>query len=146
MANNVTFRPELVEEGTILSVENLKQYFGSGAFVTKAVDNVSFKIKEGECFGIVGESGCGKSTLLNIISGMESLTSGSFSFKERIMSDCSEKELTQYRRENIGFIFQSYNLMPNLTAKENLDLIGELVKNPMDSMELLKIVNLEEKY
>ncbi|MCQ2771922.1 MAG: ATP-binding cassette domain-containing protein [Bacilli bacterium] len=81
MANNVTFRSELVEEGTILSVENLKQYFGSGAFVTKAVDNVSFKIKEGECFGIVGESGCGKTTTGRSIINLYQITGGSIFYK-----------------------------------------------------------------
>lgn len=129
----------------IMEVRDVKKDFKNGEIITHVLKGINFDVFEGEFLCFLGESGCGKSTLLNIISGMENLTSGSFTFKGKTLSNCNEKELTKYRRDNIGFIFQSYNLMPNLTAKENLDLIGELVKNSMDSKELLKIVNLEDK-
>lgn len=129
----------------ILSVKDIKKDFKNGEIVTKVLKGINFDVFEGEFLCILGESGCGKSTLLNIIGGMESPTSGSFYFKGKDYSKSNEKELTIYRRDNIGFIFQSFNLMPNLTAKQNLDLIGELAKNPLNSLETLKLVKLEDK-
>mgnify|MGYP003311118461 CR=1 FL=1 len=129
----------------ILSLKDIKKDFKNGEFITKVLKGVSFDVFEGEFLCLLGESGCGKSTLLNIVGGMEKATSGSFYFKGKDYSTSNEKELTKYRKDNIGFIFQSYNLMPNLTAKQNLDLIGELVEHPLDSVETLKLVGLENK-
>lgn len=94
---------------------------------------------------LLGESGCGKSTLLNIIGGMDQASSGSFSYRGKNLSNASQDELTEFRRDNVGFIFQSYNLMPNLTALQNLKLISELVDEPMDADEALEVVGLADR-
>lgn len=134
------------EQKTLLmNVNNITKEFKNGDMVTKVLKGINFDVFNGEFLCFLGESGCGKSTLLNIIGGMDSPTSGSFTFKGVDYSKANEKELTKYRKDNIGFIFQNYNLMPNLTAKQNLDLIGELVENPMNSEELLELVNLSDK-
>lgn len=132
------------EAERILSARDVVRDFQNGDRVTRVLKGVNLDIYKGEFLAILGESGCGKSTFLNIIGGMDHLTSGSFTFMGKDMTHAGEKELTYYRRKNIGFIFQSYNLMPNLNAMQNLDLIGELVENPMDSREALRIVKLED--
>ena len=129
----------------VMSISNITKDFESGGIITNVLKGINFDIFEGEFLCLLGESGCGKSTLLNIIGGMDEATSGEVIFGDNNILNYSEKELTEYRRHNIGFIFQNYNLMPNLTAKENLDLIGELVKNPLDSVEALKLVGLQDK-
>ena len=129
----------------IMSISKLTKDFESGGILTQVLKGINFDIFEGEFLCLLGESGCGKSTLLNIIGGMDEATSGEVLFQNKDIAKSSEKELTEYRRNNIGFIFQNYNLMPNLTAKENLDLIGELVKNPLDSKEALALVGLQDK-
>jgi len=129
----------------LLTLKDVKKDFKNGEFLTKVLKGVNLDIYQGEFVVILGESGCGKSTLLNIIGGMDKVSSGQIFFKDKELSNATEKELTLYRRYNIGFIFQSYNLMPNLNVKENLDLIGELVDTPLDSLETLKLVGLEDK-
>ena len=129
----------------ILSARGVTKDFENGGIITHTLKGVNMDVVEGEFTVILGESGCGKSTFLNIVAGMDKLTDGEFSFMGKPMQDATFDELTKYRRDNIGFIFQQYNLMPNLTAKENLDLIAELVEDPMDSMEALKLVGLEER-
>ena len=129
----------------ILSARGITRDFENGDGISHILKGANLDVCEGELVIILGASGCGKSTMLNIIAGMDRATSGSFSFRGKDMTNASEEELTAYRRDNIGFIFQSYNLMPNLTAKENLDLIAELVDDPMDSVEALKMVGLGEK-
>lgn len=133
------------EKNTIISVKNIEKSFKNGDVITKVLKGVNLNIYKGEFVALLGESGCGKSTLLNIIGGLDKADSGQFIFMDKDMSNASEKELTKYRRDNIGFIFQSYNLMPNLNAKQNLDLIGELIKNPLDSKEALEIVGMNER-
>lgn len=130
----------------VMSISNLTKDFESGGIITNVLKGINFDIFEGEFVCLLGESGCGKSTLLNIIGGMDEATSGEVIFEDKNILKYSEKELTEYRRNNIGFIFQNYNLMPNLTAKENLDLIGELVKEPLNSGDALKLVGLEDKF
>ena len=110
-----------------------------------AVDHLNLDIREGEFLVILGESGCGKSTMLNIIGGMDQPTSGSVIFDDKDYAKADEEELTLYRRNSIGFIFQAYNLMPTLTAEENLNFIGELSDNSMSAVEALKSVGLYEK-
>ena len=129
----------------IMSVKGVTKEFVNAGIVTKVLKGINFDIFEGEFLCLLGESGCGKSTLLNILGGMDKPTSGEVYFMDKNIAESSEKELTEYRRNNVGFIFQSYNLMPNLTAKENLDLIGELVEEPLDSVETLSLVSLEDK-
>jgi len=102
-------------------------------------------VYEGELLVLLGESGCGKSTVLNIIGGLDQLTSGSFKFRDQNFSRADEKPLTDYRREHIGFVFQSYHLMPNLTAKQNLQFIAELKEDSEDADKLLELVGLSER-
>ena len=136
---------EWKEREVIMSVRDLKKDFQNGDILTKVLKGINFDIFDGEFICFLGESGCGKSTLLNIIGGLDKATSGRFSFMGKDYSGAEENELTDYRRDNIGFVFQSYNLMPNLTAKQNIDLIAELVEKPMDSHEALKLVKMEDR-
>ena len=129
----------------IMELRDITREFQNGDIVTKVLKGVNLDVYEGEFLVLLGESGCGKSTLLNIIGGMDSATSGTFSYLDKDLSNATQDELTEFRRDNIGFIFQSYNLMPNLTSLQNLNLIAELVKEPMDSDEALDIVGLSER-
>jgi len=129
----------------ILSARGITKSFKNGDTVSQILKGVNIDVFEGEFLVVLGESGCGKSTFLNIIGGMETCDGGEYSFMGEKMSSLTINELTEYRRKNIGFIFQSYNLMPNLTAIDNLNLIAELVDNPMDSEEALTLVGLREK-
>ena len=133
------------DKNIILSAHNITKSFKNGDVVTNVLKGVNLDVYEGEFVAILGESGCGKSTFLNIIGGLDSADSGTFEYLGKDMSHASQDELTYYRRDNIGFIFQSYNLMPNLNAKQNLDLMAELVKNPLDSKEVLNMVGLDDR-
>ena len=106
---------------------------------------VNLDIREGEFLVILGESGCGKSTMLNIIGGMDQPTSGSMIYDGKDYAEATEAELTDFRRNAVGFIFQAYNLMPTLTAEENLNFIGELAENAMSARDALSLVGLLEK-
>ncbi|MBQ9272190.1 MAG: ABC transporter ATP-binding protein [Mogibacterium sp.] len=117
----------------------------SGEEIRRILKGVDLDVFPGELVVVLGESGCGKSTLLNIIGGMDLMTEGSLLVEGKDMSRPTEYELTEYRREYIGFIFQAYNLMPNLSAYENIEFIGEISDDPMDSMEALKMVGLGDK-
>ena len=129
----------------VMSLRGITRDFQNGDIVTKVLKGVNLDVYEGELLVLLGESGCGKSTLLNIIGGMDSATSGEFTYLGKDLSHASQQELTDFRRDNVGFIFQSYNLMPNLTALQNLKLIAELVDNPMDADEALDIVGLSDR-
>lgn len=126
----------------ILSLRGVTKEFENGDTVTKVLKGVDLDVYEGELLVVLGESGCGKSTMLNIVGGMDMLTDGKFTFRETDFSSAPEKLLTEYRREHIGFIFQSYNLMPNLTAIQNLRFIAELKKNSDDPHKMLELVGL----
>ena len=119
--------------------------YGSGSTVVWANKNISFDIKQGELVIILGSSGAGKSTLLNILGGMENVSEGEVIVNGKDIAEYSAKELTKYRRNEIGFVFQFYNLIPNLTAKENVELANELVTNPIDAEVALKEVGLEKR-
>ncbi len=129
----------------VMSLRDITREFQNGDIVTKVLKGVNLDVYEGEFLVLLGESGCGKSTLLNIIGGMDSATSGSFEYLGKDLGCAGQEDLTEFRRDNIGFIFQSYNLMPNLTALQNLNLIAELVDEPMDSEEALDIVGLSQR-
>lgn len=133
------------EKAAILSLKNVRKNFGEGENQVQVLKGVNLDIREGEFLVILGESGCGKSTLLNIIGGMDQLTSGEFLFDGKDYAKADEETLTSYRRNAVGFIFQAYNLMPTLTAEENLDFIGELCENPMSAAEALESVGLLER-
>ena len=129
----------------VMQLRDITREFQNGDMVTKVLKGVNLDVYEGEFLVLLGESGCGKSTLLNIVGGMDSATSGELSYLGQDLSNATQEELTEFRRDNVGFIFQSYNLMPNLTALQNLKLIAELVDDPMDADEALEIVGLEDR-
>ena len=138
------FRP-FEDREPVITVRNVVKEFRSGEGTRRLLKGVDLDIYPGELVVVLGESGCGKSTLLNIIGGMDRMTSGELRVEGRDMSDPTEEELTEYRREYVGFIFQAYNLMPNLSAYENIEFIAEISDDPMDSMEALELVGLREK-
>ncbi len=111
-----------------------------------ANDNINFKINTGEFVVVLGQSGAGKSTLLNILGGIDTLSSGTIMVDDIDISKLSEKELTKYRRLDVGFVFQFYNLIPNLTAIENVELSSELVKDSMNAKIALELVGLNNKF
>ena len=126
-------------------VKNLVKEYGTDNNKVTANDKISFEIDEGEFVVILGPSGAGKSTLLNIIGGMDSATSGSINVFGKEIVGLNEKELTKYRREDIGFVFQFYNLIPNLTVLENVELAGQIVKQSKPAEDILKQVGLEHR-
>ena len=126
-------------------VRNLVKEYGTDNNKVIANDNISFEIDEGEFVVILGPSGAGKSTLLNIIGGMDSATSGSINIFGKEIVGLNDKELTKYRREDIGFVFQFYNLIPNLTVLENVELAGQIVKQSKPAEDILKQVGLEHR-
>lgn len=128
-----------------ISLKNVSRDYKVGDSLVKAVSNVSFDIEEGEFVVILGSSGSGKSTTLNLLGGLDSVTEGSIAVGNTEITKFSSKELTIYRRENIGFIFQFYNLIPNLTAYENIDISCKLSKNSLDALELLDLVQLSSR-
>ena len=129
----------------ILKAENLVKTFKVGDSTLNAVDGVSFEIEKGDLVIIVGPSGAGKTTLLNLIGGMDKATSGSLIVDKKDVAIYNEKELTLYRRNDVGFVFQFYNLMPNLTALENVELATELKKDSLDPKTILESVGLGER-
>ena len=132
------------QKKVLLSVRGLQKSYLNGSTVLQVLKGVNLDVFEGEFLCFLGESGCGKSTVLNLIGGMDTADGGSVCFMGKEFVNADENDLTLYRRNNIGFIFQSYNLMPNLTAKQNLDLIAELVSDPMDTKEALGLVKMPE--
>lgn len=133
------------KENIIMKAENLNKTFTSGNNVVHAVNNMSFSVKEGELVVIVGPSGAGKSTLLNLIGGMDSATEGTLLIEGKDISKFNKRQLTEYRRNVVGFVFQFYNLMPNLTAKENIELSTELKKDALDPIKTLQLVGLGDR-
>ena len=126
----------------VYSLKNVKKVFKTGNTTTHALDGVSFDIQKGEVIVILGPSGSGKSTMLNVLSGIDTPTSGKVMYIDDEIGKFTDKELTKYRRENLGFIFQSYNLIPNLTIYENVELGSHLSDNPLNINELLEVVGL----
>ena len=129
---------------TIVELKNLSKIYNTGEKEFKALDNIDLSIEKGEFVVILGPSGAGKSTLLNLIGGMDTPTSGSIKIDGEEISKYNENRLSEYRAENIGFIFQFYNILPTLTVLENVELIKDVVKNGNDSKEAIKAVGLEE--
>lgn len=129
----------------IIKVSDLKKEYRMGEVVVHALRGVNFDLYDGEFVVILGPSGSGKSTILNIVGGIDTATSGSVDYKGMEVAELDEKALTKYRRKVIGFIFQFYNLVPNLTARENIMLAAELSEEPIDVDELLKEVELLER-
>ena len=126
-------------------LEHVSREYIMGKTVIKAVDDISFAIPEGKYTIILGASGAGKSTVLNILGGMDSPTGGKVFVNEKEISSFNKRQLTQYRRESIGFVFQFYNLMPNLTVEENVELASQICKNPLDTRQVLRMVGLDDR-
>lgn len=128
----------------IVELKNVSKIYSTGEKEFKALDNIDLDINKGEFVVILGPSGAGKSTLLNLIGGMDSPTNGSIKIDGEEISKYNENQLSEYRAENIGFIFQFYNILPTLTVLENVELVKDVVKNGNDSKETIKAVGLEE--
>lgn len=126
--------------------EKVSKVYQTGEVELYALREVSFDIEEGEVCVIVGQSGAGKTTLLNILGGMDTATSGKVLLGDRDISSLNKRELTRFRREDIGFIFQFYNLIPNLTALENIEIVTQMVKDPLPASQVLKSVGLEDRF
>ena len=125
--------------------ENVGKTYHMGEVEIHALHDTSFEVEKGELVVIVGPSGAGKTTLLNILGGMDTLSTGRVMLDGREISALSKKELTNYRRHDVGFVFQFYNLIGNLTALENVELANQICKNPLNAEEILKEVGLEER-
>ena len=137
---------DLGEKKEVLAVmKDVIKEFPSGDGVLRVLKGINLEIYKNEFVVVLGESGCGKSTMMNIIGGMDFLTDGELTIEGRDFSHPSDDELTKFRREYVGFIFQSYNLMPNLTALENVQFIAELVDDPMDASEAIAKVGLSDR-
>ena len=130
---------------SFIEFKNVDKIYHMGDTIVKANDDVNFTIDEGEFVVVVGPSGAGKTTILNILGGMDTISSGSVKVGDKVISSFNEKQLTLYRREDVGFVFQFYNLMPHLTAKENVELANEIVKKPLDTEETLIKVGLKAR-
>jgi len=131
--------------GPLLRLENVSKTFQMGEVSVDALRDVSLDIHGGELMVIVGPSGSGKTTILNLIGGLDTVTSGRLWFGDREITRFTSAELTRYRRETVGFIFQFYNLVPNLTAAENVMVATELGRNPMAVADALRLVGLEDR-
>ena len=130
---------------SFIEFKDVSKIYTMGEVEIKALDRVSFSIDKGEFAVVLGASGAGKTTILNLLGGMDTVSSGSITVDGNDISKATDRELCDYRRYDIGFVFQFYNLVQNLTARENVDLARQICKDPLDSMEVLKMVGLEAR-
>lgn len=128
-----------------ISFKDVKKTYKMGEIEIHALNGVSFDIDEGEFVIIAGASGAGKSTILNLLGGMDTVTSGQIIVDGQIISDYNEKQMTLYRRSDVGFVFQFYNLVQNLTLRENVELATQISKNPLDIEKTIASVGLSER-
>jgi putative ABC transport system ATP-binding protein len=129
----------------VFTAKGLTKIYGSGPTAVRALSDVDLVIQEGELLVLLGPSGSGKSTLLNILGGLDRPTSGDVLFRGVSLGTMDDAALTQFRRKHVGFIFQFYNLIPSLTARENVDLVGEIAENPLSAAEALSLVGLGDR-
>lgn len=127
-----------------LELQNIKKSYGEGGNRIEVLKDISLGVEKGEFVVLLGPSGSGKSTLLNIIGGIDTADSGKIIIREKSMADMDEKMLTSYRREHLGYIFQMYNLIPNLTVRENIEVGAYLSKKPLDIDEIIEVLGLKE--
>ena len=130
----------------LIKLKNVVKTYSVGEKKFNALDKVSFSINKGEFVVILGPSGAGKSTLLNLLGGMDKVTSGTIQVGDKVISKYSDKKLTNYRAEDVGFIFQFYNILPTLTVLENVQIVNDIVKKPKNAKKILKEVELENHY
>ncbi len=130
---------------SFVEFENVGKTYQTGEVAIHALHDASFTVERGELVVIVGPSGAGKTTLLNILGGMDTLTTGRVMLDGREVSALNRRQLTQYRREDVGFVFQFYNLVGNLTALENVELANQICKHPLDAAEVLRDVGLGDR-
>ena len=128
----------------LIRLENVKKIYQTGEVITKAVDGIDFTVDQGEFALIIGASGAGKTTVLNILGGMDTATSGAVYIDGEDISKWNKKQLTGYRRDDIGFVFQFYNLIPNLTLRENIEIGAYLSNRPLDVDELMQTLGIYE--
>ncbi len=129
----------------LITFQHVNKIYGQGDGVVRALDDVSFSVEEGEFCVLLGASGAGKTTLLNILGGMDSATSGTILFDGRNVSSMTPRQLVDYRRRDVGFVFQFYNLIPNLTALENVEIAAMLCDNPIPAKQALDMVGLSQR-
>ena len=128
----------------LIEVKDAKKIYGTGEAAVYALDGVDLSIEKGRICVILGPSGSGKSTLLNMIGGLDSLDSGRIWIDGRDITGLSKKALTAYRKQNVGFVFQFYNLIPDLTVEENVQVVAEIAERPLDMDEILKALDIEK--
>ena len=133
------------ERPPLFSARGLTKVYPSGESEIRALDGVDLDLFAGELVVLIGASGSGKTTLLNNLGGLDQPTGGSLQFRGRDLSDATEAELTRFRRDSVGFVFQFYNLIPSLTARENVALITEIARDPMTTEEALSLVQLSDR-
>lgn len=134
-----------MEQNQILSISQLTKHYLMGEVTVEALRGVSFDVNAGEFVVILGPSGSGKTTMLNILGGMDQATSGTVNYRGEILSNFSEKALTEYRRNVVGFVFQFYNLLGNLTARENVELATEIISDHLSVDEVMEDVGLTDR-
>ena len=125
-----------------IEIKKANKQYGSGETAVKALDNVDHSIEKGKIYVIVGPSGSGKSTLMNMLGGIDTLTSGSITVDGRNISSANKKELTQYRQEDVGFVFQFYNLIADLTVQENVEVVSDISEHPLNIDEVLTALDI----
>ena len=125
-----------------IEFQNVQKIYGTGAAEVRALDGVSFEVEKGEFVVLLGSSGAGKTTLLNMLGGMDTITSGRILFDGRDISHLNSIEMARYRRHDVGFVFQFYNLIPNLTALENVEIAAQLCADPIPARQALDMVGL----
>lgn len=127
-----------------INIKDARKHYGEGETLVNALDGVSLSLNEGRIYVILGPSGSGKSTLLNMIGGLDSLDSGEITIADRNISGSDKKKLIDYRREDVGFVFQFYNLIPDLTVQENIEIVSDISKNPLDIEEVMTALDIEK--
>ncbi len=132
-------------QNAYVKLDKVSKIYKMGEVEIRAVDNISFEISKGEFVVVVGPSGAGKTTVLNILGGMDTATKGNVLVDGNNIAKYNSRQLTAYRRDDIGFVFQFYNLVPNLTALENVELAMQICKNPLDAAEVLREVGLSDR-
>lgn len=127
-----------------IDIKDARKHYGEGETLVNALDGVSLSLGEGKIYVILGPSGSGKSTLLNMIGGLDSLDSGEITISGRNISRSDKKKMIDYRREDVGFVFQFYNLIPDLTVQENIQVVADIAKQPMDIEEVMKALDIDK--